>query len=265
MFCRGRNDNRYITLRIGKLSVRMSYHLKIHKSAALALAVLVAPARPASADDAVPLVQIARELGFSYTYLPYENAVSLWRPGATVVVRPGDPFFSKNDRREPVYGIVPVYRRNDVYVSRAFVDEIRDVGRRAVYGVAAAADDGRAIAAPRPAPAQAPSGSVTTLSAAYDSANDAIVVRGRATSGARIFLAVKATLSKSLPIVTVDRAVAYVAGDGTFVATLSFGADNFYQSRYVVEASGLDNATAVVAVVPARIPARAMHTAADDR
>ena len=89
---------------------------------ALALAAFAATTSPARADDSVALARVARDLGFSYAYLAYENAVALRRPGATIVVRPGDAFFSANDRREPVYGMVPVYRKNDVYVSRAFVD-----------------------------------------------------------------------------------------------------------------------------------------------
>lgn len=242
----------------------MSFHPKVFKAAAFALAAATASAMPASADDAVSLAAIARELGFSYTYLPYENAVSLSRPGATVVVRPGDPFFSANERREPVYGIVPVYRRNDVYVSRAFVDEIRGLGRR-YANVAARAAEAPTGASLRPAQAQLPGGSVSTLTAAYDAADDAIVVRGVATAGSRVMLAVKATLSENLPIVTVERAVAYAAADGSFVSTLSFGTDHFAKSHYVVEASGSANAAAVVAKVPARVPTAGMRTSADDR
>ncbi|GAC1306754.1 MAG: hypothetical protein NVSMB19_19120 [Vulcanimicrobiaceae bacterium] len=246
------------------MGLRMRVRHKIFSSAAFAVAVAASPILPALADDAVSLTSVARELGFSYAYLPYENAVSLSRPGATVVVRPGDPFFSANERREPVYGIVPEYRRNDVYVSRAFIDEIRDLGRRA-GDRASTAGVASAIVPMRPAPVQPPSGSVTTLAAAYDPTDDAILVRGSATAGSRVALAVKATLSESLPIVTVDRLVTYAGADGNFVASLSFGSDHFAQSRYVVEAAGSGNAAAVVAPVPARVPSAAMHTTADDR
>ncbi len=236
----------------------MSFRHKVSTSAALALAVATLAGAPASADDAVSLASVARELGFSYAYLPYENAVSLHRPGATVVVRPGDPFFSANERREPVYGMVPVYRRNDVYVSRAFIDEIRGLGRqfagRTDRTERAEISAGSLPVVAQAAPAQATSGSVTALVATYDAKNDAILVSGHATAGSRVTLAVKATLADALPVVTVERAATYAAADGSFAGTLSFGADQFSESHYVVEARGSDDAVPVVAKVPARRP-----------
>ncbi len=232
---------------------------------ALALAIAAASTAPVLADDTVSLARVARELGFSYRYLAYENAVALQRPGATIVVRPGDGFFSANERREPVYGIVPVYRHNDVYVSRAFVDEIRDLGRVPGGRSASGPIEVLAVVPPRPAPAQAPSGKVSRLEAAYDSATDAIVVRGRATPGSRVALAVRATLSEILPVVTVERASTYAAADGTFAVRLGFGSDNFQESRYVVEATGESDARAMTATVPTRTPAATQRTAADDR
>lgn len=209
----------------------------------------------AAADDSIALASVARELGFAYTYLPYENAVSLYRPGATIVVRPGDAFFSANERREPVYGVVPFYRHNDVYVSRAFVDEIRDLGRTvgsiAIVGTTPAeapeiAEPGVGRHAAAPAIAL---GRVESLVASYDATSDTIAVRGRATPGSRVALAVKATLGKEIPIVTVDRAVATTSVDGRFTATMTSGSDHFAPSLYTVEAAGVRDAAPIVATV----------------
>jgi len=242
----------------------MSYRHKILGSAVLTLAIAGWAGGAAVADDALPLAQVARELGFTYTYLPYENAVSLSRTGATIVVRPGDAFFSANERREPVYGVVPFYQRNDVYVSRAFVEEIRNLGT--LLGPRDAAGQIVVLGtAPQATAAQPPRGSVTTMAATYDATNDTILVRGRATAGAPIALAVRATLSENLPVISVDRAIAYAGADGAFVARLTFGSGNFAPARFIVAASGAENVSPVIAEVPPRVPSPAMRTEADRR
>lgn len=228
-------------------------------AAALAIALAALPA-PAVADDSVALARVARELGFTYAYLPYENAVSLSRPGATIVVRPGDAFFTANERREPVYGAVPVYRGNDVYVSRAFMDEIRGLGRRVDPDEVTAA---AAAAASRPAPPVPPAGSVATAVASYDPRDDRAVVRGTATPGSIVGVTLRAALSESLPVIALDHTYVVAAADGTYAARLSFGADRFELSRYIVEAYGAQNQRPIVAKVPERRTPDA-RTSADD-
>ena len=215
---------------------------------------------PALADATIPLARVARDLGFAYAYLPYENAVSLARPGATIVVRPGDAFFFANERREPVYGIVPVYRNNDVYVSRAFVDEIRGLGSRAAR---VGADIGADAAAPGSVAPTEPPGSVSGATATYDERTDRAVVRGTATPDSIVGVVLKGELASNLPVVVLDRTYVVAAGDGSFEARLSFGADHFAPSQFVVEAYGSRNARPVVARVPGRTSS--VRTAADDR
>lgn len=235
-----------------------------HNAARIGTAALVlGMVSPALADAPLPLARVARDLGFTYTYLPYENAVSLARPGATVVVRPGDAFFFANERREPVYGIVPVYRNNDVYVSRAFVDEIRNLGSRAAATAAANDETGAGRAPARGvAPPEVP-GSVTNATATYDERDDRALVRGSATPGSIVGVVLKGELASNLPVVVLDRTYVLAAGDGTFAARLSFGADHFAPSQFVVEAYGARNAQPVVARLVGRTSG--VRTAADDR
>lgn len=231
-------------------------HKVLIGAAALTVAIVSSAPLTSFAEETMALERVASDLGFAYTYLPYENAVSLYRPGATIVVRPGDAFFSANERREPVYGVVPFYRNNDVYVSRAFVDEIRELGhgfgRVEIVGVPTTAGVLAGGNAPSPVTPTTPRGIVDTLAATYDATSDTIVVRGRATAGSRIALVVKSTLAQDLPVVIVDRAITFATTDGTFAATLTSGSDHFAQSRLVVEAAGNDNVAPVVASVAGR-------------
>ncbi|MBC5810175.1 MAG: hypothetical protein GIW95_04860, partial [Candidatus Eremiobacteraeota bacterium] len=48
----------------------------------------------------VSLQQAAAELGFTYAYLGPEDAVSLGKPGVTILIRPGQRLFDVNDRTE---------------------------------------------------------------------------------------------------------------------------------------------------------------------
>jgi len=217
-------------------------------------------ASPAFADETVALSSVARELGYTYRYLPYENAVSLARPGATVVVRPGDSFFFVNERREPVYGSIPVYRNNDVYVSRAFVDEIRNLGTR--YG---SADVGRTsvVDTLRPTAPVEPPGMVATAVASFDPRGDRAIVRGTATPGSIVGVTLRAELSSSLPVVVLDRTYVVAGSDGNYEAGLSFGSDRFAPSQYVAEAYGAQNVHPVVARLPNQ--STTVRTSADDR
>ena len=219
---------------------------------------------PASADDAIALATVARQLGFTYAYLPYENAVSLARSGATIVVRPGDAFFTANERREPVYGMVPEYRNNDVFVSPAFVEEIRGLGRRVdrVDAEAARANSDAAIL--RPVAAIVPAGRVASAVASYDALEDRAIVRGIATPGSYVGIRLRAALSESLPMLTLDRTTVVAGADGTFVAHLSFGSDRFAPSHYTVEAYGTNDDRPIVTRVPERKAIDA-KTSADDR
>ncbi|MBC5799127.1 MAG: hypothetical protein GIX03_08085 [Candidatus Eremiobacteraeota bacterium] len=217
------------------------------------LSVLASSAR-ASADDALSLTRVARQLGFHYSYLPFENAVSLARPGIVVVVRPGDPFFSANERREPVFGMVPEYRQNDVYVSRSFMSEIRGLGQ------------------PFPAPSArlvvqrgpVDQGHVSELHLSQIPDAPTITVTGTATPGSRIEVVLRAALSASVPIVILDRATAFSDSSGAFATVVSIAPDHWYASRFIVEASGEGDAAPTIAKIDAMEQNPAARTKADD-
>lgn len=213
-------------------------------------------AGPAGArtDAAVPLAQVARQLGFHYGFLPFENAVSLARPGATVVIRPGDPFFSVNERREPVFGMVPEYRQNDVYVSRAFISEIRGLGH--AFG----RPSSRIVMEQE----RVDQGHVAELHLAQVPNSPRITVSGSATPGARVEIVLRAALSASLPIVVLDRTAAFADASGSFATVVSTAPDQFYASRFIVEASGAGDVAPTVAKIDRQEENPAARTKADD-
>jgi hypothetical protein len=219
----------------------------------------VAAVAPAAADDTVPLATVARELGYRYAYLALDNAVSLTRPGATIVVRPGDAFFTINERREPVYGEVPFYRDNDVVVSRAFE---REIGPAPRHVAVTDERDSRPSMAPRE-PEHADVGKVRTMSAYFLGSASAIEVVGTATPGAHVSLVLRANLSDQLPVVTLDGTDAVAGSDGTFRARLDNAPDRFSFSRYFIEASGPSDAMPAIVAVRDLGLDRAAHTDAD--
>ncbi len=221
----------------------------------LALSSVLAGRPPPGADDAVSLAHVAHQLGFHYTYLAFENAVSLARPGATVVVRPGDPFFSANERREPVFGMVPQYRGNDVYVSRAFIGEIRGLGH------------------PFGRPASAPvvmrrersiEGHVSELhlSQAAEQCQDHRQRQRNSGLANRDRLARRAV--RKPPEVVLDRATTFSDASGAFATVVSTAPDYFYASRFIVEASGAGDTAPTVARIDRMEQNPALHTDADN-
>lgn len=229
----------------------------VRSAAITSLAAFTIVAGPVGArtEAAIPLAQVARQLGFHYGFLPFENAVSLARPGATVVVRPGDPFFSVNERREPVFGMVPEYRQNDIYVSRAFIAEIRGLGHP--FGPAASST----VVMQQDRIDQ---GHVAELHLSQVPNSPRITVSGSATPGARVEIVLSAALSASLPIVVLDRTAAFADPSGSFATVVSTAPDNFYASRFIVEASGAGDVAPTVAKIDRQEENPAARTKADD-
>jgi len=221
---------------------------------------------PARADDAVPLALVAADLGLAYAYLPVENAVSLTRPGTVIVVRPGDGFFSVNARREPVYGMVPAYRDNDVVVSRAFEAEIRQLGRKtanrahAPSWTHATAKSTATVAFA----ASARTGTVTTVSALFVASQGAVQIAGRATPGSRVTLVLRAYLAEDMPVVTLNDGETTADSHGRFATVLASAPAWFQYTRFIVEASAPGDTYASAANVVSSGPNKAAHTGADD-
>jgi len=223
-----------------------------------------ASAAPALADDRVPLAKVAHELGYRYAYLDQENGVSLTTAGAVIVIRPGDGYFTVNNRHLPVYGFIPFYRDNDVVVSRSLEREIANflpararawrtaakpaLAERVAERVAAPVDDGR----------------VQSVEGTFTPAASSVEILGRATPGTTVTLELRAALSEQLPVITLDGTAVVADRNGDFEAELDNSPDRFAYSRLFVVATAPGNAAPItVFVVTNRVDLNA-HTKADD-
>src|SRR5580704_12162228 len=88
---------------------------------------MVAPATAASKD--VALHHIAEQLGYDYAYLGPEDAVTLARPGVTILLRPGQATFDVNDRTETTPE-APHFYRDDLYVSQSLASQLAEIASR---------------------------------------------------------------------------------------------------------------------------------------
>jgi len=236
------------------MSVRLETTGRTCVAALLLVSAVTLGAGPARADTGVSLLHVARTLGFSYRYLQYENAVELIRPGGIVVVRPGDPFFTINGRTEPVNGMAPEYRDNDVYVSRAFLREIRGAGSPYRYTGA-----GREFGV-----AHAPvAGNVTELALGQTPATNVIDVSGVATPGAVVTIVLKSALSEDLPLTVIDSVETTADAGGRFATSISTEPVHFAPAQYVVEASSPSDVKPVVRVLVPQQRNPAHRTEAD--
>jgi hypothetical protein len=218
----------------------------------------------ALADDGVPLAKVARDLGFRYSYLDQENGVSLTRAGAVIVIRPGDGYFTVNNRHLPVYGVIPFYRDNDVVVSRALEREIAHFLPARPH---VAARTWPTAAKPALAERAAPpvdAGQVRSVEGTFTPAASSVEIVGRATPGTTVTLELRAALSEQLPVITLDGTEVVADRNGDFEAQLDNSPDRFAYSRLFVVATAPGNATPItVFVVTNRLDLNA-HTKADD-
>ncbi|MBD5633166.1 MAG: hypothetical protein IAI49_01705 [Candidatus Eremiobacteraeota bacterium] len=229
----------------------------------LALLAVTTTLSPARADEGIPLARVARDLGYHYAFLPFENVVSLTRPGSVIVVRPGDAFFSNNDRREPVYGKIPFYRDNDVVVSADFEREIRPSDRHAAVAQQPAARV-RPYIARRAETERRDDGTVESVRAFFLPSASAIEIVGKATPGSHVSLVLRANLAEDMPVITVDGGDAIADSNGVFRSQLDNAPVRFGPSRFFVEAVAPGDSTPTIAQVTNLGGDRSAHTKADE-
>jgi hypothetical protein len=218
----------------------------------------------ALAADGVPLAKVAHDLGFRYAYLDQENGVSLTRAGAVIVIRPGDGYFTVNNRHLPVYGVIPFYRDNDVVVSRALEREIANFLPTKPH---VAARTWPAAAKPALAERVAPpveAGQVRSVEGTFTPAASSVEIVGRATPGTTVTLELRAALSDMLPVVTLDGTAVVADRNGDFEAQLDNSPDRFSYSRLFVVASAPGNVTPITVFVLTNRVDQGAHTSADD-
>ncbi len=219
----------------------MKRQLQVAAVAAATLLPMVAPAQ----DHMTSLTDVAKKLGYTYAYLGPDEAVSLSRPGVSVLIRPGAPLFDMNDRTIPISGDVPVYSNGDVYVSSAMIGLLRRLaGPNAVVGHDAMADVQPMSMHPhRPAV-------IDSLSAMHIEGDQALRVAGQASPYAAITLTLIAKLSRSIPDVVVSRLHVSADKSGAFTSRVPIAPVYFTGSLFtVVAATDADTSRSVTTTV----------------
>jgi len=203
---------------------------------------MVAPAQ----DHLTSLTDVAKKLGYTYAYLGPDEAVSLNRPGVSVIIRPGAPLFDMNDRTIPVSGSVPVYSNGDIYVSTAMIGLLRRLaGPNAVLGHDAVADVQPMMGMHPHRPAV-----IDSLSAMHIEGDQALRVAGQASPYAAITLTLVAKLSRSIPDVVVSRLHVSADKSGAFSSRVPIAPVYFTGSLFtVVAATDADTSRSVTTTV----------------
>ena len=220
----------------------------------VALALIVAAplcAAKAVADQthAMPLAAVAQKLGFVYAYLGPSDVVSLAGHGISIVVRPGVPYFTVNERVEPVRGDAPRYQSGDLYISPQFVQQLTKIERSAAHAYSS-----QHVASANSNPAHinvAPEGSlpqnVTAVTVAAAPGSDDVVVNGEATPDSRVSIVLKAIASPQLPTIFINRSFAVADKSGHFSKDISTAPEYFSGSVFIAEASATDDAKPMTA------------------
>lgn len=220
----------------------MKRQLQVAAAAAATLLPMVAPAQ----DHLTSLTDVAKKLGYTYAYLGPDEAVSLNRPGVSVIIRPGAPLFDMNDRTIPVSGSVPVYSNGDIYVSTAMIGLLRRLaGPNAVLGHDAVADVQPMMGMHPHRPAV-----IDSLSAMHIEGDQALRVAGQASPYAAITLTLVAKLSRSIPDVVVSRLHVSADKSGAFSSRVPIAPVYFTGSLFtVVAATDADTSRSVTTTV----------------
>jgi hypothetical protein len=214
------------------------------------LAVLPFLTANALADEshASALAAVARRLGFTYAYLPQSDEVSLTGHGVAVIVRPGVPFFTVNERVEPVDGEAPRYLDGDLYISPGLVSELTSIARSAAMTYHMRPEPGATNPAHiNVAAAGAPPAKVTALELAGVAGSDDVAVTGEATPGALVAIVLTSISDPLLPRIYLNRSFAVARKDGSFSIDIPTAPQYFTGATIVAEASGIDDDRPMIA------------------
>lgn len=197
------------------------------------LALLIACHQGAFAQSDRALGQVASELGYTYAFLGPQSAISIARPGLTVVFRPGDHKFEVNDRVE-FAAEAPRFVRDDLVISPAIVDRLRSLASRypnAVDAVPAAAGTASAQAAPL-------TGTIS-LTLTADDSREAVVVSGKAPPSIPITVTITGRISRDIPDVLVSRTSLTSDETGAFKRSITIAPLYFRDAQLTFTASSL--------------------------
>ncbi len=211
------------------------------KTAALALVIaLWLCVASALAGQAQPkaLAAVAQKLGLVYAYLGADDEVTLAAHGLSVVVRPGVPYFTLNDREEPIPGGKPFYRAGDVYISPQFAQRLGELERAAATSYHSPA---QSIAHVNVAPSGGAAQNVTTVNMSAVPGSDDVEVSGAATPGAVVAIVLKAMATPDLPTIYLNRSFAIAGAAGTYAIDIPTAPEYFSGSIFIAEAAALDD------------------------
>ena len=185
----------------------------------------------AGAANMLAVTDVARAYGFICATESPQAAVELARPGLSLVVRAGDPRYQVNDDVRYL-ARPPVFKNNEIYVDAAFERILADLAAAHPWPVSAAST---LTAASQNLAATSP---VLTIAAKYVEGAEAIHVSGTGPPGFLVSVALKARMSRDVPIVVIGRAFVQVDADGRFGATISAGSIGLANTSFIASASG---------------------------
>ncbi len=241
----------------------MNRHATARAIVAIA-AVALGHAGPASAAQGIALESVAAELGYTYSYLGPEDAVSLSKPGITILVRPGERLFDVNDRTEAMDGDAPRFSRDDVYVSDGFVRRLRRLA--SLYRSAPVRESAASMSGPPAGElvARPVTGSITGLIVTQVPGRQAVYVRGKAPAGAAITLTLVSTMSVELPDAVLNRHHVVAGASGAFDADLPVAPGYFRGSIITVVASSTAGVAPATTRITMKAPNQDLPIPADD-
>jgi len=213
----------------------------------------VAPAA-VRAEQGTALQKVAADLGYRYAYLGPEDAVSLSRPGVTILVRPGSQVFDVNDRTESMRGPVPYFSLNDIYVFPEFIERLKQIAAK--YPATPTGGERAVVVVDKNAqrlPGRV-SGAVTTLAIAQKPGQYSVLIDGKAPANLPITITLVATLSSILPDVTLSRTRTSTDADGRFHADVPIAPGYYTGAIISVVASSVPGITTRTTQIVMHIP-----------
>ena len=212
----------------------------------LALAIAGTTGTVRADNGALPLRGVAAQLGFAYRELGPENAVSLYRPGVTILIRPGEETYEVNDRTESTQ-TAPRFDRNGLYVSSALAKRLGQIARQYPN------TERVIVVVPQMHVPAAITGSIS-FDVQRLPGREALVVTGQAPPLAPITLTLTGTLSSDIPDVLVSRHLVAAAPDGSFAAIVPIASDYLRGSTLNVVATSVPGVRSARAQVDIAAP-----------
>lgn len=220
------------------------------RSAAVIAAIVIMSGSAAFASHQTALSKVAVQLGFDYAYLGPEDAVTLTRPGVTILIRPGERLFDVNDRTEAMDGPAPQFENSDIFISDKLLARLRSIA--GYYPGLAGGDHGLTIT--HASPYGSVTGTISGLSVAGLVGKQEIAVSGKAPANLPITLTLVASLASEIPDVILSRHEVTADSDGTFKADVSIAPGYFHGAILTLVASSIEGVAPAKAQIYMKSP-----------